>query len=111
MAVRATLPPPPVFAGHPELLGIPPDVAADALAAVLRGAAAADLPPVAALATLDQPTLVLAWEGDPGHPVSTATALADALVRAELVVAPTLAEVTHWPERVATFLEGRRSRR
>jgi len=107
MAARAALPPPPIFAGHPELLGSPPDVAADVLPTVLRGAATTDLPPLAALATLDQPTLVLAWEGDPGHPVSTATALAGALIRAELSVAPTLAEVTHWPALVAAFLKGR----
>lgn len=104
MAARAALPPPPIFAGHPELLGSPPDVAAEVLPTVLRGAAATDLPPLERLATLDQPTLILAWKGDPGHPVATATALADALVRAELVVAPTLTEVTLWPEAVARFL-------
>lgn len=107
MEARAALPPPPIFAGHPELLGSPPDVAAEVLPTVLRGAAATDLPPLDRLATLDQPTLVLAWEGDPGHPVTTATALAGALVRAELVVAANLAEVTHWPELVASFLRGR----
>jgi len=107
MEARAALPPPPIFAGHPELLGSPPDVAADVLPTVLRGAAATDLPPLDVLAALDQPTLVLAWEGDPGHPVSTATALAGALVRAELSVAPTLAEVTHWPALVSDFLQGR----
>ena len=107
MAARAALPPPPIFVGHPELLGSPPDVAVEVLPTVMRGAAATDLPPLETLASLDQPTLVLAWEGDPGHPVSTATALAGALVRAELVVAPTLAEVTHWPALVATFLRGR----
>ena len=109
MEARAALPPPPIFAGHPELLGSPPDVAADVLPTVLRGAAATDLPPLDQLAGLDQPTLVLAWEGDPGHPVSTATALAGALIRAELVVAPSLAEVTHWPGLVAAFLQGRSS--
>lgn len=107
MEARAALPPPLIFAGHPELLGSPPDVTAEVLPTVLRGAAVTDLPPLEVLATLDQPTLVLAWEGDPGHPVSTATALADALVRAELSVAPTLAEVTHWPGLVAAFLKGR----
>lgn len=107
MAARAALPPPPIFVGHPELLGSPPDVAADVLPTVLRGAAATDLPPLDRLATLDQPTLVLAWEGDPGHPVATATALAGALVRAELHVAPSLAEVTLWPGLVADFLKGR----
>jgi pimeloyl-ACP methyl ester carboxylesterase len=107
MEARAALPPPPIFADHPELLGSPPDVAPDVLPTVLRGAGATDLPPLDQLAGLDQPTLVLAWEGDPGHPVSTATALAGALIRAELVVAPSLAEVTHWPGRVAAFLQGR----
>jgi pimeloyl-ACP methyl ester carboxylesterase len=89
---------------------VAPDVAPQALPTVLRGAAACDLPPLEALATLDQPTLVLAWEGDPGHPVSTATALTGALIRTELVVSPSLAEVTHWPARVAEFLRGARRR-
>ena len=109
MAARAALPPPPIFVGHPELLGSPPDVAEDVLPTVMRGAATTDLPALETLASLDQPTLVLAWEGDPGHPVSTGTALAGALIRAELVVAPSLAEVTHWPELVAAFLKGRRT--
>lgn len=107
MEARAALPPPPIYAGHPELLGAPPDVAADVLPTVLRGAAGTDLPPLERIATLDQPALVLAWEGDPGHPVATATALAEALIRAELVVAPSLAEVTLWPAHVADFLRGR----
>lgn len=41
------------------------------LAAVFRGAATADLPAPDQLATIDAPTLILAWSGDPGHPVST----------------------------------------
>ncbi len=107
MEARAALPPPPIFAGHPELLGAAPDVAEDVLPTVLRGAGGTDLPALDRIATLDQPTLVLAWEGDPGHPVATATALADALIRSELVVAPSLAEVTLWPGLVSDFLRGR----
>jgi pimeloyl-ACP methyl ester carboxylesterase len=107
MEARAALPPPPLLADHPELLGVPPDVHPSVLPTVFRGAASTDLPPLDQLATLDQPTLVLAWEGDPAHPVSTARALAAALIRAELVVASGLADVTLWPARVAAFLRGR----
>jgi len=73
---------------------------------VLRGAAASNLPPVEVLAGLSQPALVLAWDTDPGHPVSTAERLHDVLPSSTLHVARTLDEVGTWPSLMCEFLEG-----
>ena len=75
---------------------------------VFRGAAASDLPDAEALATIDAPTLVLAWAGDPGHPESTAQVLADTIPGATLSVAHDLAAVLGWVDRVGDFLSGLR---
>ena len=76
------------------------------LAAVLRGAAGSDLPPREALTRLDVPALVLAWSGDPGHPVSTAQALGDLLPRARVEVAADIRGVLGWPDLASTWLDG-----
>jgi pimeloyl-ACP methyl ester carboxylesterase len=76
------------------------------VAAVLRGAAQSDLPPLDALATLHVPALVLAWRGDRSHPVSTATQLAEALPDAELHVARGARDVRRWSALVSEFLDG-----
>jgi len=76
VAAAKAMPPPDPFVGDDEWLDrrITLLETADPVrfAAGFRGAATADLPSQAALSTLDIPTLVLAWSGDPGHPVSTA---------------------------------------
>lgn len=87
-------------AGLDQIAAMEPAV----LAAVLRGAAASDLPPPESLAAITHPTLVLAWIDDPGHPVSTAELLADTLPNAELSVAGDLANIRHWPALVQQFL-------
>ena len=76
---------------------------ARAVATAMRGAADSDLPDRAALRGLRMPALILAWRGDPVHPVSTATQLAELLPRADLHVATTLDEVRAWPACIATF--------
>ena len=95
--------PPPVLAG---MTGYPPDpdISDDVLSSVLRGVAASDLPPLAALSVLTQPTLILAWDTDPSHPLATAERLAATLPNAELAVARTLPEVRGWGARAARFL-------
>ena len=60
---------PPVLAEAPEG---PVDIDEALLPTVLRGAAASDLPAPEAIAAIRRPTLILAWDGDPGHPVATA---------------------------------------
>jgi hypothetical protein len=47
------------------------------------------------------PAVVLAWAGDPGHPVATAEVLAEVLPQATLEVAEDLPTVLAWPEKVA----------
>jgi pimeloyl-ACP methyl ester carboxylesterase len=74
--------------------------------ALLRGAAASDLPTREELRTVVVPTLILAWADDQSHPVATAEALAEHLVLSELEVAHDLAAVRAWPERVRDFLAG-----
>jgi pimeloyl-ACP methyl ester carboxylesterase len=100
----AAAPVPAPFADLPRAPRPGPDVAEDVLPTVLRGAAASDLPDPGSLRSLDVPAVVLAWAGDPGHPVATAEVLADVLPRATLEVAEDLAAVLAWPERVAGLL-------
>jgi 3-oxoadipate enol-lactonase len=76
----------------------------DRLARVFRGAATADLPTPEQIATLRIPTMILAWSGDPGHPVSTSERLIELMPHATLSVASTAAEVTGWTDRVTDFL-------
>jgi pimeloyl-ACP methyl ester carboxylesterase len=75
-----------------------------AVVAALRGAAASDLPKPGALRSLHVPTLILAWRGDPTHPLSTAQRLAELLPDAELDVAASSDDVQAWPERIRGFL-------
>lgn len=74
-----------------------PAVPEPLLPALLRGAAASDLPEPAALAAIATPTLILAWSQDPTHPVSTAQTLADTLPDARLVIAQSPYGVMAWP--------------
>ncbi|KAA2255221.1 alpha/beta hydrolase [Solihabitans fulvus] len=103
VAAMSTMAPPPVLADVP---GFPPefDVAENLLPALLRGLASSDLPDQETLATLDLPVLVLSWDGDPGHPVSTAEKLAEVLPDAELHVSHDSADVRTWADRAAAFL-------
>lgn len=73
---------------------------------ILRGAASSDLPSRDEIRNLVLPTLILAWTGDPHHPVSTAENLAELMVLSELHVADDLAGVRRWPELVRDFLGG-----
>jgi 3-oxoadipate enol-lactonase len=71
---------------------------------ILRGAAASDLPPKDTLTQLTMPTLILAWKGDTGHPLSTANELARLLPNADLQVASSADDVRAWPSLVTEFL-------
>lgn len=76
------------------------------LAGLFRGAAAADLPSPEALATIDVPTLILGWTGDPGHPVETARRLDELLPNTALHEASTPAEVEAWTGHLVDFVTG-----
>jgi 3-oxoadipate enol-lactonase len=101
VAGMRALPPPPVLAELPEA---PVDIDEALLPSVLRGAASSDLPEPEAIAGIRLPTLVLAWDGDPGHPVSTAERLHALIPGSELHVARTPDELRTWGERAARFL-------
>jgi pimeloyl-ACP methyl ester carboxylesterase len=83
-----------------------PMVPADLFPAVLRGAGDSDLPEIERVRAVEVPALILAWVGDPGHPLSTAELLAEELPRAELRVAHDLGDVLGWTNHVEEFLDG-----
>ena len=74
------------------------------VAPVLRAAARSDLPRLEDVRSIIVPTLVLAWEGDPAHPVATAQALADAMIQSDLRVACDLGDIKAWPVVIEEFL-------
>jgi pimeloyl-ACP methyl ester carboxylesterase len=74
------------------------------LAGVYRGAAVADLPAPEAVAAIGCPTLILAWTGDPGHPVSSAERLGELIVDSTVSIASTSNELAGWTRRVVDFL-------
>ncbi len=79
---------------------------AQRLAHAMRGTTRAQLPPREQIATISCPTLVLAWTGDPGHPVSTADELARLIPHATVHVDSTAESVGEWTALVASFLAG-----
>lgn len=76
------------------------------LAGVFRGAAGADLPPREAVAAITCPTLILAWSGDPGHPVSSAEQLHGLIGGSTVHIASTLEELETWTDRIIGFIAG-----
>ena len=74
------------------------------LARLFRGAAIADLPDPVAVARLEQPTLILAWTGDPGHPMATAERLKELMPQAQLHAATTFDELTAFTDITLDFL-------
>lgn len=95
---------PPILAAEPSLPPFTPSVRPEWLPAALRGAAASDLPPPEQVAQLSQPTLVLAWDTDEEHPVTTAHRLTELMPRADLYIARTVRQIRDWPRLVAGFL-------
>lgn len=108
LAASAELPPPDPFVGTTEhadrRAGTLGSADPTRLAACFRGAAYADLPALDRLATITTPTLVLAWSGDPGHPVSTAERLRETLPNVQVSIASTRAEFATWSDKLHTFL-------
>ena len=102
--VMAERPAPAIYEGRPDLTEYAPDIEVGLLPTVMRGAAASNLPDPSVLASLGQPALILAWDTDPGHPVSTAERLHEVLPMSTLHVATTLDDVAGWPSLVRDFL-------
>lgn len=87
-------PEPPALADAPLAR---PSVADHLLPTVLRGAASSNLPPLQTIATIEVPTLILAWADDPAHPLRTAELLHQALPHSRRVVARTPYGIMAWP--------------
>jgi len=109
IATAAMLPPPDPFRDVSDWVdrraGSLGGAIPDQLAACFRGAAHADLPPIEQLSTISTPTLVLAWSGDAGHPVSTAEQLGDALENVTVSIASTLDDFQTWSDQLHAFLD------
>jgi 3-oxoadipate enol-lactonase len=73
--------------------------------AIMRGAAASQLPERDAIAAIEAPALILAWRGDTGHPESTAVELDRLLPTSSLHVAGDLGQVLSWPGLVRAFFD------
>jgi 3-oxoadipate enol-lactonase len=73
--------------------------------AVLRGAAASDLPPSELVRGVTASTLILGWTDDPDHPLSTTQRLVELLPASELVVATSLRAVASWTDQALAFLD------
>ena len=82
----------------------PVDIDEALLPTVMRGAASSDLPPPEAISDIRKPTLILAWDGDPGHPVATAERLHELIPGSALHVARTPQELRAWSDRTVGFL-------
>jgi pimeloyl-ACP methyl ester carboxylesterase len=83
---------------------VDPDIAHEFVPAVFRGAGLSDLPAPEALRTLSHRTLILAWDTDSGHPVSSAERLHALLKHSQLHISKTSADIRSWGERALQFL-------
>ncbi len=81
-----------------------PAISEELLPTVFRGAALSQFPDREQIATIRQPVLILAWVGDPGHPLSTSEELLALLPDAVLSVAQTPEDVAGWVATAEEFL-------
>ncbi|MGA9276374.1 alpha/beta fold hydrolase [Ilumatobacter sp.] len=108
IAAGAVVAPPDPFVDDPEFAARRADGLRSwdpvRLARAMRGATRAQLPSRDEIATITCPTLVLAWTGDPVHPVSTADELRRLIPEAEVHIASTADEMSRWTALVAGFV-------
>lgn len=79
---------------------------AGTLATLFRGAQLANLPPSEQLTDIRTSALILAWEGDAGHPLTTAETLHQHLPNSRLLIARNAVEVATWTDEIRTFIAG-----
>jgi pimeloyl-ACP methyl ester carboxylesterase len=73
--------------------------------AALGGAARSDMPDQVLLRQLQVPALILAWEGDAAHPVSTATELAATLPDVHGLVISQPDDISEWESVLVEFVK------
>ncbi|MEO6653873.1 MAG: alpha/beta fold hydrolase [Ilumatobacteraceae bacterium] len=109
LAGAAAGPPPDPFVDDPRWKARFPELLSTCeptrLARVFRGAATADLPSPDQIAAIEVPALIIAWTGDPGHPVQTAARLQELMPHAELRLVTTAAGLAGWTDRLRAFLD------
>jgi pimeloyl-ACP methyl ester carboxylesterase len=93
----------PIFADYPAF-DLTPDIPDELLAPILRGIGESDLPAPEEIAALPHPALILTWDTDPLHPVSTAERLHELLPGSTLHVSTTVPDVQTWTDRITDFL-------
>ncbi|MFI6594781.1 alpha/beta fold hydrolase [Nonomuraea sp. NPDC050536] len=96
---------PAIFADGPQLPM--PDVAERLLPSVMRGLGRSDLPAQEEVGKITIPTLILSWDTDPGHPVSTGEKLHELLPNSEFHVSTSVDDVRTWTRKAADFLATR----
>ncbi len=96
-------PPLPIFSDYPAF-DLTPDIPDELLAPILRGIGESELPAPEAITALPHSALILTWETDPLHPVSTAERLHELMPGSSLHVSTTVADVQTWTDRIADFL-------
>jgi pimeloyl-ACP methyl ester carboxylesterase len=74
------------------------------LSVLYKGAALADLPAKDVIRSMDIPALILAWTGDPGHPLEIAVELNQLLPQSSFVVAKDYSDVEKWPRLMQDFI-------
>lgn len=74
---------------------------------LFKGAALTDFPSRGAIETIQAPSLILGWTGDPTHPVETAEELHRLLPDSDLVIAHGYSDVKKWPELMRDFVSER----
>jgi len=79
---------------------------APTLANVLRGAKLTDFPARIQIQSITLPCLILAWEGDRGHPLATAEELQALLPNAKAHIARSISDLELWPQLMRTFILG-----
>jgi 3-oxoadipate enol-lactonase len=82
---------------------LPPDIRTELLPTIMRGAALTDLPAPKSIAAIRKPVLLRPWEGDPGHPVSTAERLHELIPGSVLEVMREPDDLRGLAARVAAF--------
>jgi pimeloyl-ACP methyl ester carboxylesterase len=101
-----------LFEAHPEFVTAYLDELAQTdpkqLALLYRGARLCNLPERETLRSLTMPALILAWEGDPGHPLSTAEELARLLPNSHLVIARNMQDLEQWTTEIISFLKNQK---
>ncbi|MEP1126151.1 MAG: alpha/beta fold hydrolase [Ilumatobacter sp.] len=108
IAAGALVPPPGPFVGDPAYRMRRADAMRSwdpqRLARAMRGATRAQLPDRERIAEIACPTLILAWTGDPVHPVATADELARLIPHAEYHLASSSSDISGWTDLIGSFI-------